>query len=150
MKILLVEDEAPKREHITQLLKAKVSRGIVRHAMSVSSALDMIEDELPDILLLDMSLPTYDIVERESGGRPQGFGGIEVLRHMKMSGNVCPTVIITGYEAFQSEDGPMDLACLSDKLSEEFPEILKAVLSYDSTYPEWKTELNKLLNGDLE
>ena len=58
----------------------------------------------------------------------------------------CSVVVITGYEAFQDEDGALNLTTLSLRLNEEFPELLEAVLSYDSTYPEWRSELDLILN----
>jgi CheY-like chemotaxis protein len=112
----------------------------------VNSALDEIEKELPDLLLLDMSLPTFDIDERESGGRPQGFGGLEILRQMKLAELQCPTIVITGYEAFLRETGkPLELSELRKELIEEFPDILLGVLHYDSTFDEWKKELKNAL-----
>lgn len=69
--ILLVEDEAPKRTHIERFLKSLSSEITITIAQSVNSALDALEKQLPDLLLLDMSLPTFDVGERESGGRPR-------------------------------------------------------------------------------
>jgi len=146
--ILLVEDEAPKRTHIERFLTSLSSGVTITTAQSVNSALDALENKLPDLLLLDMSLPTFDIGERESGGRPQGFGGIEILRHMTMTEINCPTIVITGYEAFLREAGnPVDLSQLRAEWEKEFPQCLRGVLHYNSTYDEWKTELRKALAG---
>jgi CheY-like chemotaxis protein len=144
--ILLVEDEAPKRTHIERFLKSLSSEITITIAQSVNSALDALEKQLPDLLLLDMSLPTFDVGERESGGRPQGFGGIEILRYMEMAETNCPTIVITGYEAFLREAGkPVELSQLRTEWEEEFPQCLKGVLHYNSTYDEWKTGLGKAL-----
>lgn len=98
--ILIVEDEAPKSKHIEDLVMSLAPTARLSTARSVNSALDCLADEQVDLLLLDMSLPTFDVGERESGGRPQAFGGTEVLRHMTMAEIACPTVVITGYEGF--------------------------------------------------
>jgi CheY-like chemotaxis protein len=144
--ILLVEDEAPKRTHVERFLKNLGLELTLTVAESVNSALDALDEQLPDLLLLDMSLPTFDVGERESGGRPQGSGGIEILRHMTLAEINCPTIVITGYEAFQREAGkPVDLSQLRAELEEEFPQCLKGVLHFNSTYDEWKTELGKAL-----
>ncbi len=142
LHILLVEDEAPKRGHIERLVRELLPEARISLARSVNSALDILESETVNFLLLDMSLPTFDIGDREGGGRPQGFGGIEILRHMTMAGIFCHTIIITGYEGFQRESGgTVDLAQLRGELDEEFHEILKSVLHYNSTYDEWKDAL---------
>jgi len=140
--ILLVEDEAPKRRHITDLLAKLAPHARISPARSVNSALDLLDTERVSLLVLDMSLPTFDVGDREKGGRPQGFGGTEVLRHMVMAEIVCPTVVITGYEGFKHESGrTVDLAQLRIELADEFPDILRAVLHYNSTFDEWKTAL---------
>lgn len=145
--ILIVEDEAPKRGHIQRLLNEVLPNSVVFIARSVTSALDALEGEKIDFLLLDMSLPTLDIGDRESGGRPQGFGGIEVLRHMTMAEINCPTLIITGYEGFKRESGAtVDLTQLRSELDDEFSHILKGVLHYNSTYDEWKHTLRESLS----
>ena len=104
-KILLVEDEAPKREHIERLIRDLNGRLDIVTARSVNSALDVLETVKLELMLLDMSLPTFDAGDREGGGRPQGFGGVEILRMMKMAEIACPVIILTGYEGFAREGG---------------------------------------------
>lgn len=146
--ILLVEDEAPKRHHIESLLQDLSPNARILLARSVNSALEELESGAIDLLVLDMSLPTFDVGERERGGRPQGFGGTEVLRNMVMSEIYCPTVVITGYEGFVREGGStVDLAQLRTELMEEFPDLLRAVLYYNSTFDEWKTVLGTTLEN---
>ena len=148
LHLLLVEDEAPKRGHIEKLVIDVLPGCRISLARSVNSALDVLETGEVDFLLLDMSLPTFDIGDRESGGRPQGFGGIEVLRHMTMAEIACPTLIITGYEGFKRETGAtVDLAQLRAELDAEFRHILMGVLHYNSTYDEWKHALREALTG---
>jgi len=151
LHLLLVEDEAPKRGHIERLVRGVLPNARLSAARSVNSALDILESGNIDFLLLDMSLPTFDIGDRESGGRPQGFGGIEVLRHMTMAGITCPTLIITGYEGFKRESGAtVDLAQLRSELDEEFTHMVQGVLHYNSTYDEWEHTLREaLMNANL-
>ena len=146
IKILIVEDEEPKRIHIERVLESLGIEIKFRYAQSVNSALIELETNLPDLLLLDMSLPTFDVGDREHGGRPQGFGGIEILRHMTLAQINCPSIVITGYEAFMREDGPFELSELKEELESEFPDLLKGVLHYNSTYDEWKIKLKETLD----
>ncbi|GJH36316.1 response regulator [Paraburkholderia hospita] len=145
-RVLIVEDEAPKLLHIERFLCSVVNNLQIVSARSVNSALDELEHMLPDLLLLDMSLPTFDIGERENGGRPQGFGGIEILRYMALAELHCPTIVITGYEAFLRETGKhVDLSQMRSELMNEFPDFLKGVLHYNSSYDEWKDSLASVL-----
>ena len=144
--ILLVEDEKPKQTHIQRFLDQVATDVTVSVARSVNTALDCLEEKPSDLLLLDMSLPTFDVGERESGGRPQGFGGIEILRLMTHAGIACPTIVITGYEAFTQKSGQrVELAQMREELIREFPKIFRGVLHYNSTYDEWERELAKTL-----
>jgi len=144
--VLIVEDEAPKLGHIESYVRSILPGLNIRIARSVNSALDELDSSNFDLILLDMSLPTFDIGERESGGRPQGFGGIEILRYMKMSGIECPAIVITGYEAFLKESGTnVDLSEIRAELILEFPSLLRGVLHYNSSVDEWKDALQKVL-----
>lgn len=145
--ILIVEDEAPKRTHIEKFVLEVVPAAQIRFSRSVNSALDAIDEALPNLMLLDMSLPTFDVDKDEAGGRPQGFGGKEIMRHMKLSGLSCPVIVITGYEAFPREAGkPVELSQIREELAAEFPSMLVGMLHYNSTYEEWKHELRENLN----
>ena len=147
LQILLVEDEDPKSAHVANFVLACAPGAIISTAKSVNSALDALQDASPDLLLLDMSLPTFDVGDGEAGGRPQGFGGIEVLRHMTYAGINCPTLVITGYEAFPREVGkPVDLSQIKIELADEFPKLFRGILHYNSTLDEWKVELRRHLD----
>ncbi|AXI64455.1 response regulator [Pseudomonas kribbensis] len=141
--VLIVEDETPKITQIELFLRSLCIPMKIDHAKSVNSALDRLDEGTPDLLLLDMSLPTMDIdiVGGEAGGRPQGSGGIEVLRNMGYANISCPVIVITGYEAFPRQGGNVDLSGIAKELKEEFPTLLRSVLHYNSTYETWKDEL---------
>lgn len=143
LKVLLVEDESPKIDQIMKVLNEINNIGDIRCVKSVNSALDALDEGYPDVIILDMSLPTIDVDVRsgEAGGRAQGFGGVEVLRYMVNLQIICPTIVVTGYEAFPREGGDVDLTCLKRELTDEFPEILKALLHYNSTNDTWKNGL---------
>ena len=64
---------------------------------------------------------------------------------MTFAGIACPTVIITGYEALPREDGKVPIGQLQTELAEEFPDLFKGILHYNSTFDEWKVELTRLL-----
>lgn len=146
MKILLVEDETPKRKHIESYIHQIFSEGVYLNiSKSVTSAVQSLENDPPDLILLDMSLPTYDVKDTEAGWRPQGFGGIEIMRYMINLGLKRPVIVITGYEAFPRGSEQVDLSDLEYELKEEFGEMVEAILHYNSTYDEWKDRLLKAL-----
>lgn len=142
MKILLVEDEYPKRQNILNFLNSLSVELEIRNAYSANSALDEVEEEIPDLMILDMSLPTFDISDNDNGGRPQGFGGEEVLRMLLIQKILCKTIVITGYESFLKDDGlPLDIDKLKGSLQKDFSEYIVDVIHYNSTNDSWKSPL---------
>lgn len=149
INVLIVEDEQPKFLHIEKYLTELRGNLNIINVRSVNSALDALEDNTPDLLILDMSLPTFDITENEWGGRPQGFGGIEILRNMSLENIYCPTIVITGYPAFQRERGnTVRLDELSKELKDEFSQFLKGTLHFNSTFSEWRVELKRIIQEE--
>ncbi|MBD5772661.1 response regulator [Marinomonas colpomeniae] len=145
--ILIVEDESPKYEHIKSFFIDLIDNVNIDQSRSVSSAIDYLDDESPDLIILDMSLPTFDISDHETGGRPQGFGGIEILRNMYLEDNFCPTVVVTGYPSFLKESGEMvGLNELRIELIDKYGDFLKGVLHFNTTTNEWKNEMKRIVS----
>lgn len=138
MRFALVEDEDPKREAVLSLLHREFSSHTVETARSVKSAIHLIADSVPDLLLLDMSLPTFDISPGEPGGRPQSFGGIEVLRYLDSLDLFLPTVVVTAYEAFKRPNGqPVASDVLEAELARDYPSCFCGLVQFDPIRGEW-------------
>jgi len=145
VNVLLIEDEGPKQEHILSALKELRPSAEVSVARSVKSAIEQIKARPPDLLLLDMSLPTFDIGPKESGGRPQNFGGVEVLRYMDLYDVHFPTIVVTAYEAFSKGGRPVDHRSLHDELLQDHPKSYRGLIYYNSLFSEWQEELANLI-----
>lgn len=143
MQLLLVEDEDPKRAHIQSFVSALVPSAKILTARSVQSALDALDKGKIDLVLLDMSLPTFDVGESERGGRPQGFGGVEVLRYMDRCKLNIPTIVVTAYEAFFLDDKKtgVNLECLGDELMQDHPKTFRGLVYYNSIVSGWDAAL---------
>ncbi len=64
MKILLVEDSHDKRDNIAELLKKSHNPTTIHIEESVRGAIEQIDsNEVFDLILLDMSLPLFDITD---------------------------------------------------------------------------------------
>jgi CheY-like chemotaxis protein len=154
MNILLVEDEAPKQEHIASAIFDVKPDAQIRIARSVRSAIDELQKHKPDLMLLDMSLPTFDVGPGESGGRPQNFGGSEILRYMDLYELHVPTIVVTAYEAFSKAGQAIDHKSLHDELSEKHPMSYRRLIYYNSLFSEWRALLSQVIskmeNGSMK
>jgi CheY-like chemotaxis protein len=149
MNILLVEDEAPKQERILSFLREHWPDSSVRTARSVRSAVDQLTSDELDLVLLDVSLPTFDVGPNESGGRPQNFGGVEVLRYMDLYEKPIPTILITAYEAFSKDGKPIDHEALDHELREQHPNSYRGLIYYNSLFTEWRTFLEDIIAKEI-
>lgn len=145
MKILLVEDEGPKREHILAMLKRSWPQVEVDVARSVRSAVSALRTTTPNLVLLDMSLTTFDVEAGEPGGRPQGFGGIEVLRYLERFHSPVPVVVVTAYEAFSVEGKEIGLEGLSTMLKTEHPNNYVGLVYFNSLFGDWGKALEEMI-----
>ncbi|MDC7800982.1 hypothetical protein PQS91_14120 [Stenotrophomonas geniculata] len=145
MKILVADDEEPKLASIVDWLSIFFSSSEIVTARSVRSAIDVILDAKPELVLLDMSLPTFDVSPGETGGRPQGFGGIEVLRNLEFYGVDTKVIVITQYEAFHENGRHVDLRLLRERLIRESPGIFVDCVYYNAVSDEWKKELGEYI-----
>lgn len=154
MRVLVVEDETPKREGISEVVTNIGFDSSITFAMSVRSAIKLLHDEKFDFIVLDMSLPTFDVTEDEFGGRPQGFGGVEVIRYLEREDIIVPIAVVTAYEAFSiagESDGSsagkeVSLAELSEDLRNEFSGYAISVIKYDTVVDDWKSSLSSVIN----
>lgn len=83
MRTLIVDDEAPARERLRRMLAEIKTVEIIGEAESGVQAVEMIERERPDLVLLDIQMPGLD-----------GFGVIEALADPP------PVIFVTAYDEY--------------------------------------------------
>jgi len=81
LKVLVVDDSALNRQVIVEYLRHKEI--ITIEAEDGEQALQLIDIEKPDIILLDLIMPIMD--------------GFEVLEYLKKQNNTIPVIVITAY-----------------------------------------------------
>lgn len=151
MNILIIEDDDYKVELLEDYLREIYEDINIENAFSVKGAKKVISNFAGDAVLLDMTLPTYDISKESSGGRPQGFGGIEVLRFMEMIEIDIPVIIVTQFQSFEVKDNnkekTRDISYLTELLEEEDFYNFKGIVQFSSSTEKWKIELKNFLDS---
>ncbi|WP_201627529.1 response regulator [Psychrobacter immobilis] len=149
MRILIVEDELSKKENIISLVKENFPKSTLLEAHSVKSAKILLKSkEGFDCIILDMSLPTFDIGRNEFGGRPQGFGGKEVIRQLFRDNRCIPIVVVTAYDFFSNLEGSeesMSLDELKKQLNNYSSKLTISVIKYSGLIDDWKEKLIEFL-----
>lgn len=138
-----------KLQRVQEVVRNVIPDAQVDVTKSLNSALRILLSKKFDLILLDMSLPTFDISEEEDGGRPQGYGGKEILRQLKRKKIVAPVILVTQFDSFGEGSKSQNLKELSDELTRNYSSLYKGAVYYNSAVEEWKNLLQKKLNDVL-
>lgn len=144
--VLLVEDDGFKQAMVAEELQKMLPEASVRIASSLSSARIEIQQST-DLLVLDMSLPSYDVGPGEPGGQAQGFAGQRLLHFMRDFDLRVPTIVLTQFEVLNEGSQQMDLEGLRETLSREFPDLVRGVVYYSSASDEWRERVRKIVSA---
>ncbi|MFU6940166.1 response regulator [Pseudomonas aeruginosa] len=148
--ILIVEDSESKLTSIQGVVERIIPDVRLRKAYSVRSAIDALEEHVPDFIIADMSLPTYDIESRERGGTPRPFGGIEVFETLERYEMEIPTLVVTSYPVLSEGSKSLGLTELSKQLKKDFPNNFLDTVYFDSAFSDWELRIESNLRSILE
>lgn len=145
MKILLVEDDENKRKHVQEFLQSRYPSDSVEFATSLMSGVRQANQLRPDVILLDMTLPNYDLREGETGGGMHAFGGVELIKQLRRHKIPSRVIVITQFETFGLPPNLKDLAELDAQLLDMYgPQYLGAVY-YHASRADWVQKLEDLM-----
>lgn len=140
-KILLVEDYEEKASNILAFLKLEFSNYEVIQCTSYNSAQEEIFERGSDysLILLDMSMSTYDLSADASGGLPEPSAGQYILEGMFLRQIMTPVIVVTMYNVF----GRKQLEAFDIDLKKDYPQNYKSYVYYSSQKNDWKNHLKK-------
>lgn len=135
MKVLLIEDNPQKLKQVSEFLESHIEGLELTVRKSYNSGLgELIKGGSYSLILLDMSLPNYDIEPGESGGDFEKYAGKFLLNEMYRRDITTKVLIITMYLNYVDEE-------FSTELKDNFPNYL-GVVYYNVKEPDgWKNEL---------
>ena len=103
MKILLVEDDEHKMNDIIMYLQSNIKNVSINTAYSIASGVEKAMDNQCDLVLLDMTIPNFDITETSDGGKSYKNGGEIIVKELLDEEIDFRCAIITQYETFNNE-----------------------------------------------
>ncbi|MCZ8437131.1 response regulator [Achromobacter xylosoxidans] len=148
-KVLIVEDDEYKLESVQDCL-AQFGDVEVVVCRSFTSAAKQIKRTTFDLILLDMSLPTFDGGGASDEGEAQGLGGKRLIRLCDEYGTLCETILVTQFANYE------DFGKISsvEELAGELTGILKGkfvgVVRYNRASTDWKGCLTTYLHAVLD
>ena len=145
MRILIIEDDSNKMRRIANEVREIRKDVQLTEARSYQSGVRNLMSGQFDLLLLDMSLPIFDISPEEDGFQVDPFSGRNILAEMSRKNVLVPTAVITMFETFGDGADLMTLQELDKDLAEKYPAIYRGTIYYNSSEINWKESLKKLI-----
>lgn len=146
MKILIVEDDENKSRNLIDFLSISEVDSEIKIEKSLRSGIGAVIDWHPNLILLDMTMPTYDIGPEEHGGKPQIFGGRELMAQMVRFDISIPVIVVTQFETFGQGNESIDLEELNKKLREEFPDFYRGAVYYHAAVEGWQEKIQQMIS----
>lgn len=143
MRLILIEDDDYKAKQIVQFLQNKGH--IIDIAKAYNTGMKKIVNEQYDMALLDMTIPSFEISSEHPTSRIRKYGGKDILFEINRREIFLSAIVITQYQVF--DDGEKTLEVLDKELHEEFPELYKGIVYYNSSVIDWQDKLIEKL-GD--
>jgi CheY-like chemotaxis protein len=144
-KILIAEDNNFKKQKILQHLQAVHNDLVVDETYSFTTTWKTIVKNQYDLIILDMSLPTFDITGLENGGDFRTLGGKELAKKMKRRNIETPFVIVTHYKNFSDNINTYTFESLRSELLTEYPNTCLEFIYFSSNSSEWRNQLDKVI-----
>ncbi len=145
MKVYIVDDEEGKAQNIHEFMHRVVPECQIEIYRSFQKGLRALITSPPDLLLLDMTMPTYEVGPRESGGRDRRYAGREIVRQLKRKKLSVPVIVITQYEQFEEGGKDVDLDTIRNELLEKFPDNFVDAIYYNASDSQWMLTLERLV-----
>lgn len=143
-RLLIIEDNDSKLNRLRQFCDENLPDYSVEDKRSYNSALSEVvhNGKRYDLILLDVSMNTYDISPEESDGEQEPLAGSNILRFMKLRKIYVPVIVVTMYESFV--DG-IKIDKLDEGFRKKYPEFYKGFVYYSLRNEDWITHLKELI-----
>jgi CheY-like chemotaxis protein len=146
-KILIVEDEKRKLENIIEFLNKEFPNIDYIDKRSYNSATKEIFENYQkyDLILLDMSMTTYDVTVEESGGVPEPLAGANILDTMYLMDISTKVIVVTMYESFFGKK----LSEFDIELKKTYPDDYLGLVFFSYGKTDWQIKLKKYITSLL-
>ena len=140
MDILVVEDDENKLRQVSEILSCVQGINLVLKR-SYQSGLKEISSNSYGLIVLDMSMPTYDKSSSEPGGRFRKFAGKEILAEINRRKISTKVLLVTAFDTFGEGSTFVTLKELDRKLSISYPNVYLGCVFYNASETNWSEEL---------
>ena len=144
-KILLVEDLPEKAEEIKKEIKCMHSDIQIKECTSYHSAIEEILRHHKEyfLILLDISMSTFDVNIEENGGVPETLAGKKILERMYLCDIPTKVKVMTMFESFDGKS----IHQLDKELREDNPDSYDGFIFFSFKKSDWRKQLTDYINS---
>jgi CheY-like chemotaxis protein len=150
MKILIADDDPNKMRQLKSFVMQEFVDAEILERNTFNSALRCAMLDEPTVILLDMTMPTFDVGGKETGGYERRYAGFEVLRRLKRRRKARRVIIVTQFERFGEGADQMTLEQLKEQLATQYPESYIVTVYYQASDAQWRDDLRVALDMSIE
>lgn len=141
MKVLIIDDSDYKIRHLKAFLEELNIASELEVARSFQSGIHRLKEFVPDLVLLDMSLPTSERPGGELEGRSRIYGGREVLAEMEFYELKSKVIVVSQFDRFGEPPNSVTLDTLLAQLKRMFPLLFVGGVYYSNVDSLWRDKL---------
>jgi DNA-binding NarL/FixJ family response regulator len=147
MRLLIIDDSEYKIQSLQAVVKECLGGSETKVAKCFQTGVRVLNEFKPDLVLLDMSLPTSERSDGELEGRTRIFGGKDILAEMKFEGIKSKVVVVTQFDHFGEPPNSINLETLLSQLKNSFPELYAGGVYYSNVDASWREKLRAILQA---
>lgn len=146
-KILLVEDLPQKADDIKKEISSNFPDIYIAERSSYHSAIEEIFKHYNDyfIILLDITMSTFDVNIEENGGVPETLAGKRILEGMYLRDIPTKVKIVTMFESFDGKS----INQLDKELREDNPDCYEGFIFFSFKKSDWKKQLTDYIRSKI-
>lgn len=143
---MIVEDDAFKYANIEKLVLSVVDKPSIKSFDCVYNTVMYLQDNTPDKIILDMSLPSHTQKIGEGSPLPMPAGGVEIILELRsINKNNIPIIIITQYPDIEIESDYFSINEAGEEIRRIYGISDISVVLYDENSDSWKNNTIEFL-----
>jgi CheY-like chemotaxis protein len=147
--VLVIDDDHNKIRQIIAYLTEEYPDIELTERHSYQSGLKAALTLRPTLLVLDMTMPTFDAKPREDSGRERRYAGEQILQYLNRKHLDQRAVVITQFERFGENEDQITLRELDLRLAKDYPQLYLGAVFYQAGGTAWKSELKRIVSPFL-
>lgn len=142
MKILIADDNSEKQSNLKSTILDNFNDIQIVQSWAMNTTFSEIKTCSYDLILLDMTMPSY-ASNSKSSHELRTLAGRDLILKLAYRKISVPIIIVTAFEVFGRHESIEHINSISGDLINEYPELVKGYIIYDFQSDSWKSSLIK-------